>query len=73
MRSVAERCLRGETLIPSRIAPQPSASPAHQPQVDVWQLHAWLIEEERRANGQLEQALTVFLAGAECPLYLHVL
>ncbi|MFN8583571.1 MAG: hypothetical protein U0163_21660, partial [Gemmatimonadaceae bacterium] len=37
------------------------------PQVDVWQPHAWLIEEERRANGQLEQALTVFLAGAECP------
>jgi hypothetical protein len=29
--------------------------------------HGWLIEEERRPDGSRERALTVFLAGAECP------
>jgi radical SAM enzyme (TIGR01210 family) len=37
------------------------------PIVDVWQAHGSVIEEERRADGRIERALTVFLAGAECP------
>ena len=35
--------------------------------VDPYSAHGWLIEEERRPNGRVERALTVFLAGAECP------
>jgi radical SAM enzyme (TIGR01210 family) len=35
--------------------------------VDPYRAHGSLIEEERRADGKIEQALTVFLAGAECP------
>jgi archaeosine synthase beta-subunit len=35
--------------------------------VNPWQAHGSLIEEERRPNGKVERALTVFLAGAECP------
>ena len=37
------------------------------PAVDPWRAHGTLIEEERRPNGTIERALTVFLAGAECP------
>ena len=37
------------------------------PRVDPNAPHGWLIEEERRPDGRLERALTVFLAGAECP------
>ncbi|MGH7711337.1 MAG: radical SAM protein [Gemmatimonadaceae bacterium] len=37
------------------------------PVVDPWRAHGSLIEEERRPNGSVERALTVFLAGAECP------
>lgn len=37
------------------------------PGVNPWVAHGSLIEDERRANGSLERALTVFLAGAECP------
>src|SRR6185503_14026316 len=37
------------------------------PPVDPWRAHGSLIEEERRPETQVEQALTVFLAGAECP------
>ncbi len=37
------------------------------PLVDPWRAHGWLIEDERRPNGNVERALTVFLAGAECP------
>lgn len=37
------------------------------PFVDPWHAHGWLIEDERRPNGNVERALTVFLAGAECP------
>jgi archaeosine synthase beta-subunit len=37
------------------------------PVVDVWRAHGSLVEEERRPNGTVERALTVFLAGAECP------
>lgn len=37
------------------------------PQVDPWKAHGALVEEERRPNGVIEHALTVFLAGAECP------
>ena len=34
--------------------------------VDPHAAHGWLIEEERRPDGRVERALTVFLAGAEC-------
>lgn len=37
------------------------------PFVDPYVAHGTVLEEERRPNGQIEQALTVFLAGAECP------
>ncbi|HEU4786887.1 MAG TPA: radical SAM protein [Gemmatimonadaceae bacterium] len=37
------------------------------PEVDPWKAHGALVEKERRPNGLVEQALTVFLAGAECP------
>ena len=37
------------------------------PIVDPWHAHGSLIEEERRPNGSVDRALTVFLAGAECP------
>ena len=34
---------------------------------DAHTAHGSLLEEERRPDGRLERALTVFLAGAECP------
>ena len=37
------------------------------PRVDPWKAHGALVEEERRPNGLVERALTIFLAGAECP------
>ena len=37
------------------------------PAVDPWRAHGSLIEDERRPDGTIERALTVFLAGAECP------
>jgi radical SAM enzyme (TIGR01210 family) len=37
------------------------------PVVSPWHAHGSLVEEERRADGRVERALTVFLAGAECP------
>ena len=37
------------------------------PTVDVWRAHGTALDEERRPDGTLERALTVFLAGAECP------
>ena len=37
------------------------------PPVDPWRAHGSLVEEERRPDGRVERALTVFLAGAECP------
>jgi radical SAM enzyme (TIGR01210 family) len=37
------------------------------PYVDPYVAHGSLIEEERRPDGTIEHALTVFLAGAECP------
>ena len=37
------------------------------PFVDPYRAHGTLLEPERRPGGTLEQALTVFLAGAECP------
>jgi archaeosine synthase beta-subunit len=37
------------------------------PPVDAWAAHGALVEEERRPDGTVERALTVFLAGAECP------
>jgi len=39
--------------------PKPFVDPSH--------VHGSLIEDERRPDGTIEQALTVFLAGAECP------
>ena len=36
-------------------------------QVDPYTAHGSLIEHERRPDGRVERALTVFLAGAECP------
>jgi radical SAM enzyme (TIGR01210 family) len=35
--------------------------------VDPYTAHGSLLEEERRPSGQIERAVTVFLAGAECP------
>jgi radical SAM enzyme (TIGR01210 family) len=35
--------------------------------VDPYAAHGFSLEEERRPEGRLERALTVFLAGAECP------
>ena len=40
---------------------------APKPRVDPWRAHGSLLEEERRPDGTTERALTVFLAGAECP------
>lgn len=37
------------------------------PRVDPEVAHGSLVEEERRPDGRIERALTVFLAGAECP------
>jgi len=37
------------------------------PVVDPWKAHGSVIDDERRPDGTLESALTVFLAGAECP------
>src|ERR1043165_2193720 len=37
------------------------------PSVDAWSAHAWVTEDERRPDGTVERALTIFLAGAECP------
>lgn len=37
------------------------------PSVDAWKAHGWLVEDERRPGGEVEHALTIFLAGAECP------
>ena len=35
--------------------------------VDPYTAHGSLFEDERRPSGEIERALTVFLAGAECP------
>jgi archaeosine synthase beta-subunit len=37
------------------------------PAVDPWKAHGAILEPERRPDGAVEQALTVFLSGAECP------
>ena len=37
------------------------------PQVDPYKAHGSVLEDERRPGGKVENALTVFLAGAECP------
>jgi radical SAM enzyme (TIGR01210 family) len=37
------------------------------PHVDPYVAHGTMLDEERRPDGRIEQALTVFLAGAECP------
>jgi radical SAM enzyme (TIGR01210 family) len=35
--------------------------------VDPWKAHGSLVDHERRPHGRAERALTIFLAGAECP------
>jgi archaeosine synthase beta-subunit len=40
---------------------------APKPAVDPWVAHGSLVEDERRPDGSMERAFTVFLAGAECP------
>ena len=37
------------------------------PRVDPYTAHGALVEDERRPDGTRERALTIFLAGAECP------
>ena len=37
------------------------------PKADPWRAHGALVEEERRPNGSMERALTIFLTGSECP------
>ena len=37
------------------------------PFVDPWKAHGSIAEDERRPDGRVERALTVFLSGAECP------
>ncbi|PYP49157.1 MAG: hypothetical protein DMD39_12500, partial [Gemmatimonadetes bacterium] len=37
------------------------------PYIDPFKPLGSVLEEERRPNGKIERALTVFLAGAECP------
>jgi len=37
------------------------------PLVDAWRAHGALVEQERSPTGNIERAVTVFLAGAECP------
>lgn len=37
------------------------------PRIDPNVAHGSIVEEERRPHGRIERALTVFLAGAECP------
>ncbi|HMJ17165.1 MAG TPA: hypothetical protein VK478_02160 [Gemmatimonadaceae bacterium] len=37
------------------------------PQVDPYKAHGSVLDDERRPGGKVEKALTVFLAGAECP------
>jgi radical SAM enzyme (TIGR01210 family) len=37
------------------------------PLVDPWQAHGSALDDERRPDGSSERALTIFLAGAECP------
>ena len=44
----------------------PPTRPA-KPRVDAWRAHGTAIDLERRPNGVRERALTIFLAGAECP------
>jgi archaeosine synthase beta-subunit len=52
-RTVADRRIRGLRAL--------------KPTVDPYRAHGSLLERERRPDGTIEQALTVFLAGAECP------
>ena len=40
---------------------------APKPSVDPWVAHGSTVDHERRPGGSVERALTVFLAGAECP------
>jgi archaeosine synthase beta-subunit len=37
------------------------------PAVDPWHAHGSVVEDERRPDGRIERAMTIFLSGAECP------
>ena len=37
------------------------------PHVDPWKAHGSVVDDERRPGGIVERALTIFVAGAECP------
>ena len=37
------------------------------PDVDPWAAHGSIVEDERRPDGSMERALTIFLSGSECP------
>ena len=37
------------------------------PRLDPWVAHGSVLEDERRPDGRVERALTIFLTGAECP------
>lgn len=37
------------------------------PFVDPWKAHGSIVEDERRRDGRVERAVTIFLSGAECP------
>jgi len=43
------------------------------PLADAWKAHGALVEQERSPTGGIERAVTVFLAGAECPFTCFVL
>ena len=43
------------------------AARSAKPPVDPWRAHGTAIDVERRPSGDVERALTIFLAGAECP------
>ena len=61
-------------MVPDSLAPGGSATDRRirglrpsKPYVDPFVAHGTVIDEERRPNGSVERALTIFLAGAECP------
>src|SRR4051812_23005361 len=56
-------------IVESRLNPDASIRSLRgpKPRVDPWKAHGSLIENELRPGGKRERAITVFLAGAECP------
>ena len=60
--TVPANSARGQSAADRRIR---SLRPA-KPYVDPFVAHGTAVDEERRPNGRVERALTIFLAGAEC-------